>query len=63
MLRASSNLYSTPIPSAKASVAEECAKNLGTDEERIKCRKNAGLSALSPKNGLAPGTPSAPVGL
>jgi hypothetical protein len=63
MLSASSNPYTTPIPSAKVSVAEECAKNLGTDEERIKCRKNAGLNALSPRNGLAPGTPSAPIGL
>ena len=55
MLNAASDLCTTPIPSDKVSVAEECAKNLGTDEERIKCRKNAGLNALSPKNGLAPG--------
>ena len=26
------------LPSDKVSFAEECARNLGTDEERIKCR-------------------------
>ena len=47
MLKSTSGLYTAPLPSVKVSFDEECAENMGTDEQRIKYRKNAGLDALT----------------
>ncbi len=52
MLNGVSDLFSTLLPSVYASVAEEYAENMGTDEEKTKRRRPAGLKALS-QNGLA----------